>query len=84
MKRFKERGIKLSYARNALLNGEIIEQYPSDYPYPSCLVLGFSDGAKPIHVCLGLGDDKLWVITAYYPDINVWESDFKTRRKADK
>ncbi|MFG6337693.1 MAG: DUF4258 domain-containing protein [Lachnospiraceae bacterium] len=22
--------------------GEIIEQYPDDYPYPSCLILGFT------------------------------------------
>ena len=24
------------------MNGEIIEQYPDDYPYPSCLILGVS------------------------------------------
>lgn len=81
--RFKERGIKLGYVRNALLNGEIIEQYPNDYPFPSCLVLNTSDGETPIHVCVGLGDDKLWIITAYYPDTNEWESDFKTRKAVD-
>jgi len=36
----------------ALLNGEILEQYPSDRRGESCLVLGFS-GARPIHVVLG-------------------------------
>lgn len=79
-KRFKERGIKLSYVRNALLAGEIIEQYPNDHPYPSCLVLGFLVGKKPIHVCVGLGNDELWIITAYYPDTSEWEDDFKTRK----
>lgn len=79
-KRFKERSIKLSYVRNALLNGEIIEQYPNDYPCPSCLVLGFLNDSTPIHACIGLGDGVLWVITAYFPNINEWENDFKTRK----
>lgn len=82
-KRFKERGIKLSYVRNALLNGEIIEQYPNDYPCPSCLVLGFLNDKTPLHICIGLGDSKLWIITAYYPNTNEWENDFKTRKAVD-
>ncbi len=83
-KRFRERGIILKQVRCALLNGEIIEQYPNDYPFPSCLVLSFLDGKTPIHVCVGLGDDnKLWIITAYYPDTIEWEEDFKTRKAVD-
>lgn len=78
--RFKERGIKIGFVRNALLNGEIIEQYPDDYPFPSCLVLGLLNDEKPIHVCIGLGNNQLWIITAYYPDTNEWEDDFKTRK----
>lgn len=82
-KRLKERGIKFSHVRNALLNGEIIEQYPDDYPYPSCLVSGFSEGKETLHVCVGFGDGKLWLITAYYPDTNGWEPDFKTRKAVE-
>ncbi len=82
-KRFKERGIKLMYVRYALLNGEIIEQYPNDHPFPSCLVLSFWGGKIPIHVCVGLGDNKLWIITAYYPNTDEWEDDFKTRKAVD-
>lgn len=77
--RFRERGIKLAFVRNALTNGEIIEQYPNDYSYPSCLVLGFLD-EKPIHVCVGLGEGKLWIVTAYYPNHDEWEDDFMTRK----
>ncbi len=29
-------------------------------------------------------DGFLWVITAYYPDTAKWESDFKTRKAAEK
>lgn len=81
--RFKERNIKLKQVQNALLNGEIIEQYPNDYPFPSCLVLNISAIEVPIHVCVGLGDDKLWIITAYYPDTDEWEIDLKTRKAVD-
>ena len=52
---------------NVLLYGEIIEQYPKDYPYPSCLELGLSLSDKPLHVCCAIGNGKLWVIAAYYP-----------------
>lgn len=33
--RCRERGIRYSDIKNAILNGEIIEQYPDDFPYPS-------------------------------------------------
>lgn len=65
---------------NVLLNGEIIEHYPNDYPYPSCLELGLSVAEKPLHVCCAIGNGKLWVITAYYPTPDRWESDMKTRK----
>ena len=39
-KRLEQRGIFLSDVIACIMNGEIIEQYPDDYPYPSCLILG--------------------------------------------
>jgi hypothetical protein len=35
--------------RHVLTNGEEIESYPEDTPYPSRLVLGWR-GSRPIHV----------------------------------
>jgi hypothetical protein len=32
-----------------VLQGEVIEDYPSDKPYPSCLIYGKSRTDKPIH-----------------------------------
>jgi len=34
---------------HALFSGEIIEQYPDDKPYPSCLVFGKNKNEEPIH-----------------------------------
>ena len=65
---------------NVLRSGEIIEHYPEDYPFPSCLELGLSLSGKPLHVCCAIGDGKLWVITAYYPTADKWENDMKTRK----
>ena len=36
-KRLEQRRIFLKDVIACIMNGEIIEQYPDDYPYPSCL-----------------------------------------------
>jgi hypothetical protein len=38
-KRLEQRRIFLKDVIACIMNGEIIEQYPDDYPYPSCLIL---------------------------------------------
>ena len=79
--RMQQRGIKIKDIINCLSNGEIIEYYEDDYPYPSCLVLGSTDGNKSIHVVCALEGDNIWMITAYYPAKSEWLDDFKTRRR---
>lgn len=81
--RCRQRGITIEDVKNVLLHGEIIEQYPNDYPYPSCLELGLSISGRYLHVCCGVGDNKLWLITAYYPTEDEWEPDMKTRKVVD-
>ena len=66
--------------KDVIESGEIIENYPDDYPYPSCLILGYSDN-NPIHVVCGVSDSELWMITAYHPDEDEWFDDNKTRRE---
>ena len=68
--RLIQRGISTDNVVYTLLNGEIIEQYPTDYPYPSCLVLATTPSNDFIHVVCGLGKDELWLITAYHPSPN--------------
>ena len=76
----KIRKIRISDILTAIKDGEIIEQYPNDFPYPSCLVFGYTSDETPIHIVCGVGDGKLWIITAYFPDPNRWEKDLKTRK----
>ena len=79
--RLLQRRINQSDVESALLNGEIIEEYENDYPYPSCLVYGINIHNQVIHIVCGSNGIELWVITAYYPDNIEWEEDLKTRKE---
>lgn len=79
--RLFQRNISQEDIKNALLNGEIIEEYENDYPYPSCLIFGINLKNEILHIVCGLNEIELWVITAYYPDNINWEKDFKTRKE---
>ncbi|WP_037356138.1 DUF4258 domain-containing protein [Selenomonas sp. FC4001] len=78
--RFRQRGIQAKDIRQAVNNGEIIEQYPDDYPYPSCLIMGLSVKMQTIHVVMSDEGNCSRIITAYYPDKEKWEDDLKTRK----
>ena len=65
----------------AIMNGKIIQEYPDDHPYPSCLILGRDRRNRPIHAVCGASEEALWLITAYRPDLSEWENDWATRRR---
>lgn len=81
LERMFERGISRAFVKHALLMGEQIEDYPDDKPYPSALFLGYIDN-KPLHVVAAYDsiNEQCFIITAYEPDLEHFESDFKTRR----
>ena len=79
--RLRERGIKRSDVIECIQSGEIIEQYPDDMPFPSCLILGKAVDGNQLHVVCALNPgEACCMITAYYPAPNKWEFDFKTRK----
>ncbi len=61
--------------------GEIIEHYPDDPRGHSCLMLGFGENGRPIHVLCSPKVEFLAIITAYLPDKDEWEDDFRVRRR---
>ncbi len=74
------RNISVQELREVMIEGVIIENYPSDKYEPSCLILGFTKQNRPIHVqCSYPSRLKVKVITVYEPDPSKW-IDFKTRR----
>ena len=80
-RRMNERGILLRDVMYAVAHGEMIEQYPEDYPFPSCLILGATVGGRYLHAVVSLNESHIYLITAYYPDEEEWEPDMKTRRR---
>ena len=79
--RLTQRGITMSDVESVIMNGEIIESYPDDYPSPSCLILGFVNDSTPVHVVCGIHEGELWLITAYYPNPEEWSEDYRTRKE---
>lgn len=63
-----------------ITGGELIEDYPEDVRGHSCLVLGFGDGSRAIHVVCAPKPDYLAIITAYIPHPDQWSTDFRTRK----
>jgi hypothetical protein len=81
IQRMYERSISEEEVRIVVETGEIIEDYPADFPYPSRLVLGWH-GPRPVHVVVADNtiDRENIVITVYEPDAAEWEADFKRRK----
>jgi len=59
--------ITIAEIEEALINGIILEQYEDDLRGESCLVAGFSEAGKPIHIVCGKFENDLVLITVYIP-----------------
>ncbi|HEV7866769.1 MAG TPA: DUF4258 domain-containing protein [Chthoniobacteraceae bacterium] len=79
IERMAQRGIGVEEVRHVLDTGEVIEDYPTDFPYPSALMLGWI-GERPLHVVAATTPDTRIIITVYEPDPSRWEPDFKKRK----
>ncbi len=66
----------------AVLNGKIIESYPDDKPYPSCLIYGKTSDGRPLHIVCAYAEDvnEVIIVTVYQPRPDQWV-DFERRIK---
>jgi len=46
----------------SVVQGEIIEEYPADKPYPSCLIYGDSFTGEPIHSVWAYNEETKWSV----------------------
>lgn len=77
------RQILVREVREAIAVGQIIEDYPDDKYGPSCLVLGFTQAQRPIHIqCSYPSRPIVRIITLYEPEADKWNNDFATRRQS--
>jgi hypothetical protein len=74
------RHVTLQEIREAIAIGEIIEDYPNDKYGPSCLILGYLQADRPLHIqCSYPSRPLIKIITLYEPDANLWVN-FKVRK----
>lgn len=81
LERMQERDISIKDVKNCILFGEIIEEYPDDFPNPSCLIFGYTINNNVIHVVVGKDEEYICIITAYYQSTDRFKNDLKTRRE---
>ncbi len=72
----QEDSLLLSEIFFSISDGEIIEDYPEDKPYPSCLICGFTEGGRPVHSVWAYNSEKqkAVLITVYEPDSERWRT----------
>lgn len=74
------RHIRVAEIGEAVENGEIIEDHPNDKYGPGCLILGFTNAGRPMHLQITHPEQSiLKLITVYIPD-PAESVDFKERR----
>ncbi len=80
LKRAVERNISEEEIREAGLIMEVIEDYPDDKYSSSCLLLGFTQKDRALHIQVSRADsDTIKIITLYEPDLTEW-IDFRRRK----
>ena len=81
LQRMFKRALTVADVTGIVKTGLVIEDYPTDFPYPSCLLLG-TVRANPVHVVAAQdsANQACIVVTAYVPDTARWSPDFKTRK----
>ena len=76
-----KRDIERIEIEEAVIAGEIIEEYPDDKYSPSCLIYGRTKSNRHLHVQLSI-PPAVVIITAYEPDESEW-IDYRVRRKKE-
>lgn len=79
VRQMRDRRIKTDEVRQAILNGEIIEEYPDDKYSPSCLVYGQTAERRRLHIVCSL-PPVVRIITVYEPNRYEW-IDYRRRKK---
>jgi len=80
--RMFQRNVSTNDIKDVIMKGEIIEEYLSDEPYPSVLMLGFLENI-PYHVVVAECEDQVRIVTVYKPTEDKWMM-YRIRREKDE
>ncbi len=80
LKRVVERNISELEIKEVGRNAKIIEEYPDDKYTSSCLLLGFTNIERPMHIQVSSADTEfVKIITIYEPNEDEWINYSKRR-----
>lgn len=78
--RMFQRRITIAEVLAVINANDVIEEYPTDTPYPSVLGLGVVAG-RALHVVWAFGPDaKITLVTVYEPTQAEWDDALRVRR----
>ena len=82
LRRMFQRGVGISEVTRIVREGEVIEEYPDDEPWPEVVLLG-EVANLALHVVVGREPVTLRcvTITVYWPDLDRWDERFRHRRR---
>ena len=80
VQRMFERNVSVKSVARVAQSGKIIEDYSTEMPEPSRLLLGFA-GKRPLHVVASENHEAntITIVTVYIPDPNTWNKHFESR-----
>lgn len=84
LSRCSRRGILVTEVIAGTPKGLPIEDYPDYHVGPAVLVLQSDSSNLPIHTVWGIEkgtEEPAVLVTAYRPDLDDWNPDFRTRRR---
>lgn len=83
LQKLAERDLRQEAVHEVLFKGEGIRDYAEDRHFSSALFLGYVEG-KLLHVVAACDeiDRRVYVITAYEPSLDIFESDYRTRKQS--
>jgi len=75
------RQIRVKEIKEAIGNCQVIEDYPNDKYGASCLISGWTQSQRPLHIqCSYPSRQLIKIITLYEPHPKRWNNDFTQRR----
>jgi Domain of unknown function (DUF4258) len=82
LQKLAERGLSQRSVLEVIETGEVIRDYSDDKPFPSALLLGYP-ASQPLHVVAACDEmsETAFIITAYEPSLEIFETDYRTRKK---
>ena len=76
------RNIQIIEIKEAISQGQVIEDYTNDKYGASCLISGFTTNNRPLHIQCSYPERPLIkIITIYQPSTQRWNNNFTKRKK---